>query len=56
MLSVQPLEDLRGLYSAPFVSKLLHETWIQKTKIDSMYISFIQKLTRFLTHKNQLDF
>ena len=35
-------------YGVPFVSKLLHETWIQKTKFDSIYISFIQKSTRFL--------
>ena len=49
-------------YGAPFVSKLFHETWIQKTKfalyteINSIFMHCRQKLTQFLTHKNRPDF
>ena len=58
-------QDAVGCYGAPFVSKFLWHSMDKNrfdiykidsmfTKIDSIFNS--QKSTRFLTHKNRLDF
>ena len=44
-----------GNYGAPFVSKLLRKLWIQKTKIDSIYVALLQKSAQFLCSATKID-
>ena len=43
------------MYGAPFVSKLLRKLWIQKTKIDSIYVALLQKSAQFLCSATKID-